>query len=834
MDQHHGGFRFVGKAWTKVDGPAKGRGETRYADDLRLPRMLYGKLLRATCPHAMIRRIDVSPALAIPGVVAAITAADLPAVRYGIMPSSQDEEALCSRKVRYVGDPVAAVAALDEETTEAACKAIAVEYEPLKPVMSIEEAVAETSVRIQEYGDGPLSNVHKNVSLEFGDLERGFAEAEHIREDLFFFQGNTHLPMEEHCAVAHYDAAGRLTLWSSTQTPHYVHRALAKALGLPESRVRVIAAPVGGAFGGKCDPFSHEVCAARLAIITGRPVKITLTREEVFLAHRGRHPALIRLKIGVRRDGSITACHFKVYLDGGAYGSYGIASTYYTGALQPITYKLPAYKFEAARFWTNKPPCGPKRGHGTPQPRFAIEAQLDKLAEDLGLDPVAIRLKNATAPFTKTVNHLRITSNGLRECIERVAAASGFTQKHKRLGPGRGVGLAASAYMCGAGLPIYWNDMPHSAVQLHVDRSGAVALHCGAIDIGQGSDSVLAGLTAEVLGIDPQEIRLVTADTDLTPVDLGSYSSRVTFMAGNAAVQAARRMRELLVNAVARHLEVRRDHLVVGDHRLYDRENPVHGISFTEAIALAETDFGVLTTVGSYWPPKLAGPYKGSGVGISPAYSFSACVAETAVDLETGVVRVERIWIAHDIGRAVNQTLTVGQVEGGVYMALGEVLMEEQVFRKGLHKIPSMLEYKSPTVLEMPPIETILVESEDPEGPFGAKEVGQGPLLPVIPAVVNAVYDATGVRFDEIPLSPDKVLAGLELKRRVASPRVGPQRAPEFAFRKPLRVDPPPRWGQPRPTAANDNDGASAALVENVHTGTVPNVQRPPSGLPLK
>ena len=820
------GLRVIGGSWSKVDGPAKTTGETRYADDLFLPRMLHAKILRSHLPHARIIDLDVSRARSLPGVHAVITGADLP-VKFGIMPSSQDEEALCLDKVRYVGDPVAAVAAVDEETAERACEAIDVRYEPLRAIMSIEDAIAEPEARVQEYGDGPPLNVHKNVALEFGDLAKGFAEADHVREDVFFFQGNTHLPMEQHSAVAQLEAGGRVTLWTSTQTPHYVHRALSKVLGLPLARIRVIAAPVGGGFGGKSDPFSHEICAAKLALVTGRPVKITLTREEVFYAHRGRHPVLMWIRTGVRRDGRITACHFKTFLDGGAYGSYGIASTYYTGALQTVTYRIPAYKFEGARLWTNKPPCGPKRGHGTPQPRFGIEIQMDKLAEDLGLDPATIRVVNATEPFTKTVNHLRITSNGLRECIARVVAASGFAEKHGRLPAGRGVGLAISTYLSGAGLPIYWNDMPHSEVQIRVDRGGGVIVYCGAIDIGQGSDSVLAGIVAEVLGLDPHEISLVTADTDLTPIDLGSYSSRVTFMAGNAALQAAQKMRDLLAAAVAEKLEVEPDDVRAEHHCFYAGDRPDQGVSFPEAAALAEAMFGTLTTVGAYRPPRLAGPYKGSGVGPSPAYSFSAAVVQARVDQATGDVAVERVWIAHDIGRAINETLTIGQIEGSVYMALGEALMEEQVFRKGLHKVPSMLEYKSPTFLEMPPVETILIATDDPEGPFGAKEAGQGPLLPVIPALANAVHDAVGVRIDEIPISPDKVLAALDQKRKGAAGRVGPRGVPPFPFRDPIRVDPPAGWDTPwRQGLAVA--GGSQRRRRTLHAGTARSDARPP------
>ena len=400
-----------------------------------------------------------------------------------------------------------------------------------------------------------------------------------------------------------------------------------------------------------------------------------------------------------------------------------------------------------------------------------------------------------------------------------MAEASGFREKHRRLPPGRGVGLAVSAYLSGAGLPIYWNDMPHSEVQIRVDRGGGVIVSCGAIDIGQGSDSVLAGVVAEVLGLDPHEISLVTADTDLTPIDLGSYSSRVTFMAGNAAVQAAQKMRDLLVAAVSEHLEVEPDDLRMGDHRIHAASDPSRGVPFPEAAALAEGMFGTLTTVGSYRPPKLSGAYKGSGVGPSPAYSFSAAVVEVRVDQGTGDVTAERVWIAHDIGRAINETLVIGQIEGSVYMALGEALMEEQTFRKGLHKIPSMLEYKSPTFLEMPPVETVLVNTDDPEGPFGAKEAGQGPLLPVIPALAAAVYDAVGIRVDEIPVSPDKVLAALEQKRKGGEGRAGPRAVPPFRFRDPIKVAPPPGWDAPW-RQAQAIAGAAGGRATPPHTGT--------------
>jgi 4-hydroxybenzoyl-CoA reductase subunit alpha len=780
-------FSIVGQNLPKIDAWAKVVGETKYADDIVLPRLAHGKLLRSPHPHALIRSIDTARARALPGVYAVITGRDLPPVKFGILPVSQDEEALCVDKVRMVGDAVAAVAAVDEETAERATELIEVEYEPLRPLMSIEEALAHPEVRIHEYGDGP--NVHKAVSLQFGDVEAAFRAADLVREDVFYFEGNTHLPMEQHSAVAQWGADGKLTLWSSTQTPHYVHRLLAKILDMPQAHIRVVAAPVGGGFGGKLDPFAHEIAACKLSQLTGRPVKITLTREEVFYVHRGRHPVLMWVKTGFRKDGSITGMHFRSWLDGGAYGSYGVASTFYTGALQTVTYKIPVYKFEGARIFTNKPPCGPKRGHGTPQPRFAMECQLDKAAEQLGLDPADMRRRNLAEPFTKTANHMTVTTIGLGECLDRVVEASGWRQKFGRLPRGKGIGIACSSYLTGAGLPIYWNDMPHSGVVLRADRSGLVAVLCGATDIGQGSDSILAYLAAEVLGIDPKDIRVHPADTDLTPVDLGSYSSRVTLMAGNAVIQAAGRLKSRIVEAVAEKLGVAPDTLIAQDRRVFVDGDPDRGVSFAQAVVLAESRFGVLAFPGSYAPPKRAGKYKGGGVGPSPCYSYSACVVEVDVDGETGEVRPTEIWIAHDVGRALNPLLVEGQVEGSVYMGLGEVLMEEQVFRKGVHKIPSMLEYKSPTTLETPEIHTILVETDDPEGPFGAKEAGQGPLLPVIPAVANAVYNAVGVRVDEIPISPEKVLKGLEAMRKGKPARVGPEKLPLFTFPEPRMIE---------------------------------------------
>src|SRR5436190_9147988 len=720
-------MKVIGIPRRRVDGRAKATGQTRFADDVVLPRMVHAKLLRSPVPHARIERLDAARAAALPGVHLVLTGNDLP-IPYGILPVSQDEHALAIDRVRFVGDPVAAVVARDEITAAEALDLIDVTYEPLRTFASPDESLAFDEPRIHDYGHH--GNIHKAVSLAFGDVQAALNSADHVFEDTFFYQGNTHLPIEQHAAVAALDPDGKLVLWSSTQTPHYVHRALAKTLALPAAHIRVIATPNGGGFGGKSDPFHHEVVVCKAALLLDRPVKICLNREEVFYCHRGRHPVLMHFKTGVRNDGSITGLQVRTLLDGGAYGSYGVASTFYTGALQTVTYQIPAYRFQGCRVFTNKPPCGPKRGHGTPQSRFGQEIQLDKIAERLAIDPADLRLRIVEQPDTLTANYLRIGTIGLAECIRRVTDVADWRARFRRLPMGQGIGLACSSYLSGAGSPIYWNDMPHSGVQLKLDRSGGVTAFCGATEIGQGSDDVLVGCVAEVLGSEPIDIRAVTGDTDLTPVDLGSYSSRGTLMMGNAAIQAAERARDLLAAAVSKRLGVPADRLAFAERRVFDVEAPDTGVTFSEAVCLAEAAFGTIGTTGSYTPPRSAARFKGGGVGPSPTYSYSAAIVEVNVDLATGWIEVPRVWIAHDIGRALNPPLVRGQVEGSVYMALGEALMEEQIFRRLpprlsgalVHKFPSMLEYKSPTTLDMPEVITELVEHPDPRGPFGAKE----------------------------------------------------------------------------------------------------------------
>jgi 4-hydroxybenzoyl-CoA reductase subunit alpha len=762
----------LGTRQRKVDGLEKSTGRARYTDDLTFPGMLHGKILRSPHPHARILSIDASEALALPGVHGVVTGAEMP-IPFGIIVWTPDEQALATERVRYVGDAVAAVAAVDEDTANLALEALRVEYEVLEPLLDPHEAARRTDVQIHEpKKPGHNGNISKVVKLDFGEVDRGLADSDVVVEGDYFFEGTTHTPIEPHCAVGLWEEggapAGRLTVWSSTQVPHYLHRELARVLELDPAKVRVVQPHVGGGFGGKSEPFDLEFCVAKLAMKTGRPVKILYTREEVFYAHRGRHPFHMHYRVGATADGKLKAVDARTLLDGGAYSSFGLVTTYYSGQLLAAPYEIPAYRFDSTRVFTNKPACGPKRGHGSVQPRFAFEVTLDKLAERLGIDPIELRRRNFMGSYRRTVNELRVTSNGFMECLDAVERASGWKEKHGRMGYGRGVGVAGSCYISGTNYPIYPNRMPQSAVQLQVDRSGRVAVFSGASDIGQGSTSLVAYIVCEELGVPLEHVRVLPSDTDFTPVDLGAYSSRVTFMLGNACVDACRRLKALVQDAVAGEWEIPAGRVLLAGGLAMDGRDTGRSMPIREAFNLAEAKHGALGSTGSYSTPvDVHGSYRGGTIGASPAYSFTAHVAEVEVDPDTGFVDVERIWIAHDCGRALNPAIVEGQMEGSAYMGFAEALMEEHVFKDaehglaGLHNAPSLLDYRIPTSLDTPELTSLIVESIDPEGPYGAKEAGEGPLHPSIPAIANAIHDAVGIRMDALPFSPPRVWRAL-------------------------------------------------------------------------
>lgn len=754
-------FQVIGRPHHKVDGLAKATGAAVYTDDIVLPGMLHAKTLRSPHPHALVKRVDAAKALALPGVHAVITGQDMP-IKYGVIPWTPDENALAVDKVRFIGDPVAAVAAIDEDTANAALALITVEYELLHNYFDPHESLVRHDPPIHEDKKEGRGNISKHVHLSFGDVEAAAKSADVVIEDEYSFHGTTHTPIEPHCAIGQWSADGVLTVWSSTQITHYVHRALARVLEIAPAKIRVIQPCLGGAFGGKSDPFSLEFCVAKLSMITRRPVKMLWTREEVFYAHRGRHPMQLRYKTSASRDGRVSGVDAKILIDGGSYSSFGLVTTYYAGQLLTGPYDFPSYRFDSTRVFTNKPPCGPKRGHGSVQPRFAFEVQLDQLAEKLGLDPIEIRRKNFQGDNTKTVNGQRITSNGFAQCLDEVERASGWKQRHGKLPHGRGLGVAGSMYISGTNYPVYPNKMPQAGVQLKVDRSGLVTVFTGGNDIGQGSNSVVCFIVAEELGIPVDNVRVVAADTDLCPVDLGAYSSRVTFMVGNATIDAARKLRTQIVAAVAERwqVEARRVRMIEGV--VVDLEDTSKSLTHVEAFHIAEEKYDTLGATGAYNTPTLGGDYRGGTIGASPAYSFTAHVVEVDVDTETGRIRIDKVWVAHDCGRALNPMLVAGQMEGSAYMGAAEALLEEHAINRfGLHQGPSLLDYRIPTAIDTPEFAALIVESIDPEGPYGAKEAGEGPLHPVLPAISNAVFDAVGIRLKHLPFTPAKVLAAL-------------------------------------------------------------------------
>ena len=756
-----------------VDGPEKVSGRAKYTADLVVPGMLAGRIFRSPYSHAEILEVDIAAAARLPGVKAIVTGAECDQA-FGVLPVARTEYALARDRVRYRGEPIAAVAAVDDATAKEALRRIKLKVRELPAYHTARQALAPDAIALHQHRP---HNLERDVLFELGDVEAAFAGADLVREGVYNCAEVCQNQMEMHAAIADYDAVrDRMTVHASTQVPYYVHLMLAQILGMDMSRIRVIKPHVGGGFGCRTETLNVELIAALLARKAGGCVRLVVNREETFITHRGRPETDIRLKIGMRKDGRITGVECECIQRGGAHSGYGIVTILYAGSMLYAIYALDNVKYVGKRVLTNTPPCGAFRGHGTVDIRFAFESLLDEMACTLGLDPFAVRRANLLAAPTFTQNDLMVNSYGLPECLDWVERESGWKARKGKLPRGKGLGMACSHYISGASKPVNWTGEPHATVKLKLDFDGSIVLLTGAAEIGQGSSTVLVQSVAEVLGLDLSRIRIVSGDSEVVPKDNGSYSSRVTFMVGNAAIEAAQNLKAVLIAAAARKLEAKPDEIeCLGE--LYRAGAQDKGLSFNDVVTEALKDTGTITVTGNYStiPQSHGGKkYRGAAIGGTMGYSYSAQVVEVTVDEETGVVTVDNVWVAHDCGKALNRLTVEGQVQGSVWMGMGQAMSEEAAYHDGLMVTANMLDYRVPTIQDSPPIEVGIVESIDPHGPFGAKEAGEGSLAAFLPALTNAIADAAGLRFNNLPVTPDRVFAAIEKRARDGKTNGGP------------------------------------------------------------
>jgi len=749
----------IGKRQPRIEGIAKVTGEAKYTSDLKLPKMLFGKILRSPYPHAKILNIDMSKALSLKGVKAIVTGADIKGQKYGRFRSRRDETGIARDKVRYIGDPVAAVAATNEEIALEAIELIRVEYEELPAVFDAEEAMQEGAPLIH---DEYPRNICATRHFDFGNVEEGFRNSYYIREDRFFSQGLSHGALECRAAVANFDPSGKLTIWTGTQSPYQVQRQLSLILGLPATKIRVIKPYVGGGFGGKGELYVHEVAASLLSIKTYQPVKICLTREEEISFTRLRNPMTIYVKTGVDKEGKILAQYVKCIANGGAYASTSVLMVYNAGLTCLIPYRIPNFRYDGYKIYTNRPVSGAMRGHGANQPRFAVECQFDMIAEDIRMDPAELRLRNVTQKGDMSVNGLIFNSCELSRAIKEATEASGWKEKRGQKNTNRGIGIACGGFVCGARIAGH----TASASFIQVNEHGGVVLLTGSSDIGQGSETTLAQIVAEELGLSPSEIVVISGDTEATPIDPGTFSSRVTFYAGNATQQAVLEVKQTLAEMAAKYFEANVADIKFQNHKVFVKGRPDEAIPF-DKLAYMAVSFGHGRSIigkGQWAPQNTQFPDKITRYGnVSGAYSFAAQVAEVEVDQETGEVKLLRVTIGDDCGQVINILGVEGQAEGSVSMGQGHALLENILFGdRGQIMNPSFLEYKIPTALEMTDVSLIEVGLPDPIGPYGAKEIGEGLIISTVPAIINAIYDAVGVRITELPVKPEQILKGIK------------------------------------------------------------------------
>ena len=750
-----------------VDGIDKVTGRARYTADLDHDNALVGRILRSPVSHGEILKLDVSKARALRGVVAVVTGDDCPHT-YGVLPIAMNEYPLARGRVRYRGEPIAAVAAIDAETAERAIGLIDLELEKRPAYYTSDAARAPGAVLLHDNKPG---NVEREVHHQFDDVNQRFTEADLVREETFSCAEINHAQIEPHASLAEFDPlTGRLTVQTVSQVGYYLHLLLARCLEMDSSRIRVIKPFIGGGFGARVEALNFEIITALLARASSGKVMMQLTREETFITHRARPQTGIRLKLGMKRDGRVTACECEVVQRGGAYAGYGIITILYAGALLHGLYDIPAVKYDGYRVYANLPPCGAMRGHGSVDTRHAFECLIDRMARELGLDPIAVRRANLLQAPTRTMNDLMVNSYGLAECIDTVERASGWRERVGRMPPGKGLGMACSHYVSGAAKPIHFTGEPHAVVNLKLDFDGSVTALTGAADIGQGSSTMVAIVVAETLDISLDRVRVIAADTAVTPKDNGAYSSRITFMVGNAAIEAAKNLKSVLVAAAARKLEARPEDIECVGEVFRVGTGDQSSLPFADVVAAALVDEGAITVKGSFTCPPEAqgGKHRGGAVGSTMGFSYAAQVVEVSVDEAIGRITVDKVWVALDCGHAINPLAVEGQIQGSVWMGMGQAMCEETHYLDGLPAHASLLEYRMPTILDSPPIETYIVESHDPFGPFGAKEASEGALAGFAPALVNAIGNAIGLNINELPVTPDRIMDALIQRQRQA------------------------------------------------------------------
>ena len=762
-------YTVIGKRVPRADGREKVMGQAKYAGDNALPGMLWCKVLRSPYAHARILNIDTGKAERLPGVRGVVTARDFNGWTWGFMATTRDEPPLAMDKVRYYMEGVAGVAAIDEDTAEEACDLIRVEYEELPGVFDPEEAMQEGAPVIHDYRP---NNVSVEYHWNFGDVEKAFAESYLVREDRFRTSRATKGYLEPPASLAYYDPSGYITVWPAKQSPYFHYRHLAACFNLPLSKVRVVQPYIGGGFGGtKNDSVAGDFCAVMLSKKTGKPVKFVYTQEEELTVSKRRHSMIVYNKMGMTKDGLITAVQHRVVADGGAYTAVSPLTMYLTGCATPLPYKLPNFKFDAARAFTNNPICAAMRGHGVTHTRFACEIQMEMMAEELGIDPVEVRMRNAIdnpkrGEIYRTINDMTIKTCGIKEAIQILAADPLWTEKDKK--PKRsdsvsyGVGMSATAYMGGA------RQLGHQscAAVIRVCEDGTVNLLTGATDCGQGSDTVLCMIAAEELGVRYEDIDLKRVDTAYTPCDAGSYGSRVTVLAGQATQIAARDAKKQLLDAAAKAWRVNADDIDIKNGVVFLKSNPGRSMEFERLAKIASYEGSGAVIIGKGY----------SGYGLEPldfntgrgnagtSFSFTAQTTRVGVDMETGHVTVTDFTIAHDCGRPLHPVSVESQNEGGAVQGMGQAIYEDFIMDKGKTLNPTFLDYKMPRSTDVPAIKVIDIITDDPEGPFGAKEASEGSHVSAPPSIVSALHDATGIWFKELPVTPEKIVKALKEK----------------------------------------------------------------------